>query len=230
MQTRSLESGLAATRYHQWLASLALPYLGASPIEFGSGLGNYADWWLEHAPDVRNLTLVERDPSRLEHLERKFIGEPRVDVTNVDILAPPETTQHSSMVAYNFLEHIEDDARALRAAHRLCQPGAPVLMLVPAFPIAYGKFDALVGHYRRYTKASLRAAFVEAGLIPATIHYVNAPGLITWFLAVRVLGLSPTNSALLSLWDASVVPITRRIERLAHPPFGQSVLGVARVP
>lgn len=231
LQTHALESGLAANRYHSWLASLALPYLGAQPIEFGSGLGNYAQWWLDKARvEIATLTLVERDPSRLKYLQRKFRRERRIEVTNLDILNAPETRCHSSMLAYNFLEHIESDALALRAAHRLCQPGAPVVMFVPAFPLAFGRFDKLVGHYRRYTKDSLRTAFIQAGLIPEEIRYVNAPGLITWFLAVRVLGMSPTRSSLLSLWDAIVVPITRRIESRVRPPFGQSVFGVARVP
>lgn len=231
LQTRALESGLAAERYHRWLASLALPYLGARPIEFGAGLGNYAQWWLDNArTEIAALTVVERDPSRLEHLKRRFSSDQRVEVTNLDILNAPRTVAHSSMVAYNFLEHIQEDALALRAAHRLCQPGAPVVMFVPAFPFAYGSFDKRVGHYRRYTKDSLRAAFVQAGLIPSEIHYVNAPGLITWFLAVRILGMSPTSSSLLALWDAFVVPIAQRIETRVPPPFGQSVFGVARVP
>ena len=231
LQTRALESGLNARRYHAWLADMAIPYLGSDPIEFGSGLGNYAQWWLDRTHQaISTLTLVERDPSRLEHLRRRFEADERVEISDMDILAPPLTQRHTSVVAYNFLEHLELDSAALGCAHRLCQRGSPVVMLVPAFPFAFGKFDRQVGHYRRYTKSSLRTAFEEADLIPEKIHYVNAPGLLTWFLAVRVLGMAPTSSRLLQLWDAVVVPAARAVEDRVHPPFGQSVFGVARVP
>lgn len=230
LQTRSLEAGLAAERYHRWLADMAIPYLGANPIELGSGLGNYAQWWLDNA-QISRITLVERDPSRLRHLRARFAAIGRVHVTDLDIFAlRGERAQHTSLVAYNFLEHVEQDSLALRAAHRLCKPGAPVVMFVPAFQFVFGDFDRQVGHFRRYTRASLGRTFLEAGLIPESIHYVNAPGLVTWLVAVKLLHMSPTDSRLLQLWDAVVVPITRSVERRVNPPFGQSVFGVARTP
>jgi hypothetical protein len=231
LQTNALESALVARHYHAWLASLAIPYLGERPIEFGSGLGNYAEWWLEHAsPAIREFVLVERDPSRLNVLKERFNGNPAVHATDLNIFDTSLAGTHTSMVAYNFLEHIDDDAVALEAAHRLCRPGAPVVMFVPAFAFAYGRFDRQVGHYRRYTRASLGRTFAEAGLVPERLTYVNAPGLLAWFLTVRVLGMNPTGGALVSAWDATVVPIARWIEARVSPPFGQSVFGVARVP
>jgi hypothetical protein len=231
LQTRALESGLTAKRYHHWLASMAIPYLGTAPIEFGSGLGNYARFWLDSShPPISTLTLVERDPSRLARLRRRFEADERVEVSDMDIFAPPSRHRHTAAVAYNFLEHLEHDSAALASAHRLCQPGSAVVMLVPAFQFAFGRFDRQVGHYRRYTKSSLRTAFLDAGLVPEHMAYVNAPGLLTWFVAVRFLGMTPTNSRLLRLWDAAVVPVARTIEGRVPPPFGQSVFGVARVP
>jgi hypothetical protein len=230
LQSRALEACLAAERYQRWLADMAIPYLGANPIELGSGLGNYAQWWLDNAR-ISGITLVERDSSRLSHLRARFEGISRVHVTDLDIFSlHGERAQHTSLIAYNFLEHVEHDSLALRAAHRLCQAGAPVVIFVPAFPFAFGEFDRRVGHFRRYTRASLGRTFLEAGLIPESIRYVNAPGLLTWFVGVRLLHMSPTDSRLLRLWDAVVVPITRSVESRVNLPFGQSVLGVARTP
>ena len=231
LQTHALESALVARHYHAWLASLAIPYLGERPIEFGSGLGNYAEWWLENAaPAIREFVLVERDPSRLNLLRERFNGNSAVHATDLNIFDTSLAGSHTSMVAYNFLEHIADDTLALEAAHRLCEPGAPVVMFVPAFGFAYGRFDAQVGHYRRYTKASLRRTFSSAGLIPERTDYVNAPGLVAWFLTVRLLGMNPTGGAMVSAWDKTVVPVARWVESRVSPPFGQSVFGVARVP
>ena len=128
------------------------------------------------------------------------------------------------------LEHIEDDIGALRASHRLVVPGGAVIMFVPAFMFAMGRFDRTVGHFRRYTKDTLRAAYESAGLVVEKMHYVNAPGLLAWVLAVRVLRATPGDSAALQLWDRTVTRATRAIEAMIAPPFGQSVFAVGRVP
>ena len=82
------------------------------------------------------------------------------------------------------LEHIEDDRGALRGAASLVRPGGRVVVFVPAFPFAAGRFDRAIGHHRRYTKATLTAAYEEAGLEVETMRYVNAPGLPAWFVSV----------------------------------------------
>lgn len=66
--------------------------------------------------------------------------------------------------AFEVLEHIEDDLGALRGWLRHAQPGALVLVSVPADPHRYGESDRAVGHYRRYTNADLAALLRGAGL------------------------------------------------------------------
>ena len=66
LQSQTLESLVSAVNYNNWLTSLAMPYLGDAPIELGSGLGDYAQAWLdEGVPQIRT---TEIDPSRLAHL------------------------------------------------------------------------------------------------------------------------------------------------------------------
>lgn len=226
LQSETLESLASVKNYHAWLTRLALPYLGDKPLELGSGLGDYAQAWLHSG--VPHLTLTELDPARFALLQRRFDHEPRIQVSHLDILDPPEA-RYSSLVAFNVLEHIEDDVRALRAGHRLLVPGGAVVMFVPAFMFAMGRFDRTVGHYRRYTKRTLRAAYEAAGLEIEKIQYVNAPGLIAWFLAVRLLRMTPGDSAAVQLWDRTITRAARNVERRFNPPFGQSVFAVGRV-
>jgi hypothetical protein len=95
--------------------------------------------------------VTERDPARLAVLRERFAGDSRVRTDNLDAFhAPP--ADHSCFVAYNVLEHIEDDVGVLCAPQRLVRAGGAVIMLVPAFPFAAGRFDRDVGHVRRYTK------------------------------------------------------------------------------
>jgi SAM-dependent methyltransferase len=227
LQSLTLESLTSARVYHRWLTDLALPYLGEQPIELGSGLGDYAEVWL--AAGVPRLTLTDLDPVRLELLRRRFADRPEVLIERVDLFDPPQR-DHSCLVAYNVLEHIDDDAQALKAAHRLLAPGGAVVMFVPAFPFAMGEFDRKVGHFRRYTKRTLLGAYESAGLQVERLHYVNAPGLLAWFLGVRVLRMTPIDSPFVRLWDRVITRAERVLERRLPPPFGQSVFAVGRVP
>jgi SAM-dependent methyltransferase len=227
LQSQTLESVASAVEYHDWLTSLALPYLGDSPIELGSGLGDYAQTWLDQ--DVPRFTATDVDPSRLAVLRDRFAREARLTVTPLDIFTPPNA-EHSALVAFNVLEHIPDDVVALRAAHTLVRPGGAVIMFVPAFNFAMSRFDRQVGHVRRYTIATLRAAFDAAGLEVETAHYVNMPGLLAWCIGMRLLRMTPGEGRLLSTWDRQVVPRARKWESRHHAPFGQSVFAVARVP
>ena len=47
LQSSVLEDMGTAPNYQAWLVSLALPHLGDHPIELGSGLGHYAQDWLD---------------------------------------------------------------------------------------------------------------------------------------------------------------------------------------
>lgn len=227
LQSETLESLASLQIYHAWLTGLALPYLGSHPLELGSGLGDYARTWLDAG--VPRLTLTELDPGRRAHLERRFEQEPRVRVVPLDDRESPEG-RYSSLVAFNVLEHIEDHVGALRAAHELVVPGGAVIMFVPAFMFAMGRFDRSVGHCRRYTKHTLGATYAAAGLRVETLRYVNAPGLLAWFLAVRLLSMTPRSSAGTQLWDRTITRAARIAERRVAPPFGQSVFAVGRVP
>ncbi len=226
LQSKTLESLASARNYHAWLAGLALPVLGDHPIELGSGLGDYAQAWLDAG--VPAVTVTDLDPVRSAFLRRRFEREPRIQARQLDILDPPEA-RYSSLVAFNVLEHIEDHVGALRASHSLLVPGGAVIMFVPAFMFAMGPFDRAVGHFRRYSKRTLREAYAAADIEVEKIHYVNAPGLVAWFLAVRLLRMTPGDSAVLRLWDRTITRPARTIERRVAPPFGQSLFAVGRV-
>jgi len=201
--------------------------LGDDPLELGSGLGDYAQTWLDQG--VARVTATEVDPSRLAYLRTRFASEPRITVTPLNVFDPP-ARQHSSFVAFNVLEHIPDHVDALRAAHALLRPGGAVIMFVPAFAFAMSRFDHRIGHVRRYTVASMRLALMAAGLEVETAHYVNLPGLLAWFVGMRLLRMTPGEGRLLKVWDSQVVPPARTWESRHRAPFGQSVFAVGRVP
>jgi SAM-dependent methyltransferase len=228
LQLRVLEDLEAARNYNAWVAALARPHLGDHPIEIGSGLGGNAARWL--AAGVPRMAVSDVEPETLDALRGRFEGDERVEVAEVDLVRPPRR-DHTALVALNVLEHVEDDVAGLRAVHELVRPGGRAVIFVPAFQFAMSRFDRAIGHHRRYTTTTLRSAFAGAGLDVERCHYVNAPGLLAWTVGMKLLRMSPREGVVLRVWDGTVIPLTRRLEsRRHHPPFGQSVLGVARVP
>jgi ubiquinone/menaquinone biosynthesis C-methylase UbiE len=225
IQAEVLEGLATAVNHRQWFVELAVPYLGESPIEIGSGLGDYATAWAECVP---RFTATEADPERLLQLKERLAGHPRIEVREM-LLPTTETSNHSAVVSYNVLEHIQDHVGALRSMARLVKPGGAIVLIVPAFQFALGPADVATGHVRRYTKRTMRAALTEAGLTVEKMHYANALGLIGYYLATNVLRLMPKEGPMVKVYDTLVLPVTKFAERIVKPPFGQSVFAVARV-
>jgi SAM-dependent methyltransferase len=59
------------------------------------------------------------------------------------------------VVAFDVLEHIEDDDRVAAEIFRVLRPGSVALIAVPADPALWSAHDSAVGHVRRYTRSSL---------------------------------------------------------------------------
>jgi SAM-dependent methyltransferase len=225
LQTLALEGNAAAVNYHNWLCSMAQPYLGRDPLELGSGLGDYAQTWLDQG--LPRITLSEIEPTRRAHLECRFGDEERVRFAQIDLEAQTEG-RYSCVVSFNVMEHVPDDLAAFRAAFALLGPGGYFLTFAPAFPFAMSKFDREIGHVRRYTLDSIKAGYRDAGFEIVEARYCNAPGLVAWFVGMRLLGMRPTGGRTVSAWDRLVVPRARRWEERRRVPFGQSLLCVGR--
>jgi SAM-dependent methyltransferase len=228
---RGLEDAGAAEdrrRYRAYQLELIAPHCGPSVLEVGAGLGDFAGQF----DDLDRLVVTDVDPDAVAAMARRFADRPEVEARRLD-LDDPATLEIgspvSAVVAINVLEHIEQDADALRRLSGLVEPGGRLVMFVPGYPRLYGEFDRLVGHVRRYTPATLSSAFVRAGLRPVDVRPVNLLGGVAWWATVKRGGIGAPNPRLVRAYDRFVVPTTRFVERRVRPPFGQSVLGVAEV-
>lgn len=224
---RTLEGVSHQPRYRRYQFDLIAPHCGSSVLEVGAGLGEFATQFRS----LQRLVLTDVDPGAVDVMGRTFADRPEVEVRQFDVGGKLELGDPvESVVAINVLEHIADDAGALRSLAELVQPGGSVVLWVPGYQQLYGDFDRKVGHVRRYTPATLSDSVRRAGLDVELVKPVNLLGGIAWWLAVRKGGTGAPNPKLVAVYDRFVVPVTRAIERVVRPPFGQSVLCVARKP
>ncbi len=66
--------------------------------------------------------------------------------------------------ALDIVEHVDDEAAALRELSRVAKPGGIILLSVPLHPQRWNAFDDFVGHRRRYEPVSLAPTLANHGL------------------------------------------------------------------
>ncbi|MGN6258499.1 MAG: class I SAM-dependent methyltransferase [Solirubrobacterales bacterium] len=116
--------------------------VGAGPGFLGDFLGRTrpgVEYWFVEPIEELERQLGSRFGADANRRERNFEGATHVTLMDV-------------------LEHQEDDRAFMAGLAGRMDPGATLLLTVPAMPWLWSGWDAMLGHYRRYTKAALRHA------------------------------------------------------------------------
>jgi SAM-dependent methyltransferase len=199
-------------------------------IEVGCGIGNSTAMLL----DRETVLAIDVDPTCIARLRDRYSNRPNLHafVCEPDSAAFRDLARWrpNSCVCLNVLEHIEDDGRALEAMASVIVPGGTVVLLAPAFQSLYGPIDRNLGHCRRYSRESVASLAHVAGLAVRTLHYVNAIGFFGWWMNAHVFRREAQSAAQIAVFDRCIVPWMSRLEAVAPPPFGQSLLAVLRKP
>jgi SAM-dependent methyltransferase len=220
-------SGESAANYLSWVAELCRERLGHRVLEVGAGHGAITARYQQG----REVAASDVSPDCVRVLRERFADRPNVRVEDRDLRTLELDARFDSVLMVNVLEHIADDAGALRGLSRLLVPGGNVVVYVPALNALYGARDERIGHYRRYSVWRLREVFREAGLEPVELRWCNFIAIPAWATFGRSDVEDPERSGrLLSLWDRTAVPAGRFIESHVRVPIGLNVLGVARRP
>ncbi|RYZ40638.1 MAG: methyltransferase domain-containing protein [Myxococcaceae bacterium] len=224
----TLERMDGAHHYNQWLGRRFREHMGRRVLEIGAGIGTITRE-LEAGCDM--LVALEVERFYVDRLKNLFRGKPHVRPYLSDVaLADWEALQAEKLdtiVLSNVMEHIPDDASAVRRFRQILQPDGRVLILVPALPQLFGAIDEAVGHHRRYTPASLRALLEENGFRVDTLEWMNLVGLPGWFLNSRILRRRSVPKLQLKLYD-TLAPLLAQAERQVKLPVGLSLFAVAR--
>ena len=97
----------------------------------------------------------------------------------------------------------------------------------PAHPAIFGSLDVAQGHFHRYTKENLVKKLRKSGFKTIKINYFNMIGNLGWLLNSKILGKKTLNDQQLQIFDY-IVPILARVEKIFPPPFGLSIIAIAK--
>jgi SAM-dependent methyltransferase len=130
---------------------------GPQVLNAGAGQGTFSKRLEERGFDV---TSVDDSEAAVEVLCRRLAGE----VRRADVASLPFADENfDAAVLGEVLEHVPDDAAALREVARVLRPGGVVAISVPAGE-QLGPSDRWAGHFRRYNRARLLDLCANASL------------------------------------------------------------------
>lgn len=146
------------------LSSLGLDLSEITIADVGTGIGLFL-----HKLEIDGLASPKRsigvDPAHSESSKAVNSGIP---------LAPyfSEGRQFDVILMMDVLEHVEEDAKLLQKTLLYLKDGGHLIVTVPALPFLMSAHDRFLGHYRRYTLASLRHLIAgNEYLTPICTHY-----------------------------------------------------------
>lgn len=131
-----------------------------------------------------------------------------------------------SILCSNVLEHIDDDAGALRNMRAALKEGGRLVLVVPAGPWLYGSMDKVLEHRRRYSKKALIGLLSHEGFDVETAFSMNKPGVLGWLMNGKVWRRKTLGKVQMKLFNA-LVPVFKVVDPLL-PWTGLSLVVVAR--
>jgi SAM-dependent methyltransferase len=213
----NLEVMQEAVNYNRYLLETVRRHAprAGKVLDFGAGTGQFAVPLSQLGMDVTALEPDQILQQRLRAQGLRVVGSTQE--------LPDASFDY--IYTLNVLEHIEDDASALRNLHAKLTAHGKLLIYVPAFPLLYTSMDAKVGHFRRYTRAKLMSRVTAAGFRIERVAYADSVGFFATLL-FKAVGTADgsVGSRALKLYDRLIFPISRTLDRLAQRWFGKNLL------
>jgi SAM-dependent methyltransferase len=221
-----LELFAHARNWKQYWGAIVQPCLSGDVLEVGAGLGTNTRL-LHGAPSssVRRWVALEPDARLLGQLRSATLEkvEPRLGtLANLD---PGE--RFDTILYIDVLEHIPDDMAELRRAAGHLRAQGRLIVLSPAHQWLFSPFDAAIGHYRRYTRQSLKQTAAGIGSLRLErVWYLDSAGYFASAANRLLLRQSMPGLRQILFWDRVLVPVSRFFDPLLFHRFGKSVIAV----
>lgn len=221
-----------ANKFNRWMYETIKPFCKGKVLEIGSGIGNISDFFMQ---DGFEILLTDIRQGYCEKLKSKFsentyfLGAETINLTDPDFDSKFATYfgGFDTVFALNVVEHIYDDTLALINCKKLLKNDGHLVILVPSYQKLFNNFDTELGHYRRYTKASLAKVFLEAKLHIINKTYFNFVGIFGWYITGNLLRKKSIPGDQMSLFNI-LVPIFKIIDMIIFRRIGLSTIIVGK--
>lgn len=220
-----------AGSFNRWMYDEIKPFLKGDVLEIGSGIGNISKQVIR---DGFQVTLSDYNPEYCAILKKNFTGNTNLEnVLRIDLLHPGFEMHYESLhdkfdsiFLLNVIEHLANDALALRNCCYMLKPSGHLLVLAPAYPWLYCRLDKELGHFKRYRLTELKKLFHHENL--ALLHgcYFNFTGIAGWLLFGKIFRKKLLGSEMKAF--NSIVPFARLMDKIVLKKAGLSVIVVGR--
>jgi glycosyltransferase involved in cell wall biosynthesis len=212
--------------FNRWMADAIRPYVGARVLEVGAGIGNLTGALLPRDA----YTVSDVNPHYLDYLRNFAEAKPYIDVRRIDLTCAGDfaglDAHYDTVFCLNVLEHVTDEAEALRHLRSVLEPGGRAIVLVPQNPALYGTLDDVLGHQRRYTRDSLRTLLTAHGFALEQLLDFNRATTPAWWFNGKVLKRRHFSKPQLKIVNLTTW-LLRRLDQVL-PWEGASLIAVAR--
>ena len=199
---------------------------GATQVaDIGAGSGMLGDRLAETHPHL-TYRFDELSPALDQALGARWGDNARI--------ADDETIGTDSVAAMlDVIEHIEDDVAALRQWHARMEVGTQLVVTVPALQWAFSQWDSDLGHFRRYSRRTLRRSLESAGFVVQRCDYLF-PEMLPLVVKRKFAKASGGDADMPVLSDRvnrignAISSTTARLRRIW--PAGTSVVAIAERP
>jgi SAM-dependent methyltransferase len=211
----------AQTKYDILLGHLAA-YGRMRILNAGCGSGELS---LRLARAGHEVLGIDPEPAYIDLARRAGAAGCSFAVSSIEDFAGPG--DFDCVIATDVLEHIADDVAAFAKLASLARPGGPILVTVPAGAWLFGYHDEQLGHFRRYSRATL-ARLVEEHCTTEEVRYFGFSLIPICLMYSKVLRKPyPVGEA----GDGRTRPLRAwllrallRVDRALPMPFGTSLL------
>lgn len=202
------------------------PFLRGNVLDVGAGIGQLTEL-LAQENEVKKISALEPDPRFAKRFRLRL---PQLELFEFGSASMPAETTYDTVTSINVLEHVEDQIDELKLYRNwLAKTRGVLCLLVPARPELYSAIDKDFGHYRRYTRRTLRAALSESGFAVQHLYYFNFPGYFAWALNFKLGGRRNFVPSQVAFFDRIIFRWCHMLERgLCRPPWGQSLIAIGR--
>lgn len=140
------------------------PSAHAEILDIGSG-------WGSMLPMLAKFGAVDViEPYREAHETLQKLGAK--EILEDDFPSSIPDRHYDLVTMFDVLEHIEDDAAAIRAiSTKLLKPGGALLLTVPAHQWLWGAHDVINEHFRRYNASQIARLLQNSGLRNIRVSY-----------------------------------------------------------